>query len=253
MIGKLGRAVTPQHKRGGFWLGRYLPTVAYDIAPAYQPVLGPVKHELWGNDEISNCCYAGLAKIIAQRCALLNQPCKLTTDDVIAAYSAVTGYNPRDPSTDQGGNMLDAIRYGIEHGIGPYKFTKQARVNVLDRVELRAAIWGFGSAYVGANLPLRINEQMAGGHWYIPPHTDEKDRERSLGGHAFAYFGAERGKLAAYPWGVKIDEDDAHAESYCDESYIIMDDLWATQMRLAPNGFDYDRLMHDMTGIGAPL
>lgn len=254
MIGKLGRAVTPPGKRGTTWLGRFLQVGDYDVAPYYQDWVGKEPHQMWGNDKISNCCYAALAKIIAQRCALLNRPCLLTTDHVIAAYSAVTGYDPRDPSSDNGGQMIDAIRYGIEHGIGPYKLTKSARVNTHDRAELRAALWAFGSVYVGADLPLRIEDQDQATHWFIPKTTSERDRQRSLGGHAYPFFGAERGRVKAYPWATGIDEEDTHVEYYSDEGHVIDDPLWAEAVAagVVANGFDYERLMRDMAAIGLP-
>jgi hypothetical protein len=247
-LGRCGRVETPEHNRGALWLGRYLAPDAYDRSPPFQDWTGDVPYAWWENNHLADCTIAALAKIIEQRCRLIGEKCRLTVDDVRTAYSKATGWDPRDPSSDRGGQMRDALKVAMTNGIGPYKIDAYARVNVRDPIELRAALYAFGSVYVGADLPRRITEQRDG--WFIPSSTDARDRARSYGGHAFPIFGAEYGILHAVPWISRVLFDNRWSNAYVDEGYVLLDRLWVTQQRVAPNGFDFERLSRDLKAIG---
>lgn len=230
------------------WLGRYLTPEAYDRAPPFQDWTGDDRtYSWWDNNVLQDCTIAALAKMIEQRCRLANVKCELTVADVHAAYSKATGWDPKDPTSDRGGQMRDAIKVAMTDGIGPYKFDAVARVNVNDPIELRAALYVAGSVYVGADLPKRVTEQKD--VWSIPSRMDDRDRIRSLGGHAFLITGAEKGRYHAVPWVHAVSFDEHWRRSYVDEGYILLDRLLAANCAFEMNGFDYPRLLRDFKGI----
>jgi hypothetical protein len=250
---KLGRKTVSRFDRRTPWLARYLDARAYSAPPPLDDWTGsPRVYSALGNDRIGNCTFAALGHMIQQRCALVNAPCLLTEGHVIDAYRAASNWNGviGDPS-DDGHTMIDALLYAKHVGIGPYKIESFVRVNVYDDVEMKAAIHAFTSVYVGANLPRSINRQ--GSFWSMPDASARTpdDQPGSLGGHAFLYTGQQRGKWTAMPWTTKTTIDDSWDLTCVDEGWIVLCPLLATAMRVAPNGFNYERLRADLNAIGA--
>ncbi len=248
---KLGRSRKSRYDRRTPWLSRYLDARAYDAPPPHDDWTGPTSaYTYLGNDRVGNCTYAALGHMFQQRSALIGMSCRLTEGHVIDAYKAGTGYDG-SPETDNGGQMIDALIRAKHVGIGPYKIEAFARVNVHDDVEMKAALHAFGCVYVGASLPRRIRSQ--GASWYLPPadQRTEDDVVDSLGGHAFLYTGQQRGSWIAMPWVEKTRIDDPWSDLQVDEGWVALCPLWSSAMRVAPNGFDYQRLLRDLSAIGA--
>lgn len=248
IVGRLGRSERSTPDRKQIWLGRYLAPQSYSGSPSFDDWTGGIKYEWFKNNELGCCTITGIAHIIQQRCALIGEKCKITDDDIVRAYARVTGYDGT-PATDNGGQMCNALKYAQKYGIGPYKIGPYIRVNVHDLKELRAALHGFGSVYIGGDLPRRFAEQ--GTNWHIPKQTDARDRPRSAGGHAWMLTGYDQLRWWSMPWIEAVEFPIDWGLTYLDEGYVFLDDLWATKTRVAPNGFDYDRLMHDMQRLAA--
>lgn len=246
-IGRCGRSHVSPLNRRALWLGRYLDPHAYTAPPLYDNWTGGTRYNWFGNDTLGVCTYAALAHMFQQRCALLGITCTITPNDVIDAYKAGTGYDGT-PGTDQGGSCISALVRTKNVGIGGYRARAFARVNMRDPVEVRAAIHIAGSIYVGGALPRRIASQ--GRDWKLPMHQEAQDAPGSLGGHAWLLTGYQRGNLFALPWVDEVSIDDAWEDLYIDEGWVVLDDLWATETRLAPNGLDLSRLYHDLTKLG---
>ena len=67
---------------------------------------------MMGNDEVDDCTCAAIGHIIEQWTAYTDPaPVIMSTDQVVAAYSAFSGYVPGDPATDQGSTCLAALQY----------------------------------------------------------------------------------------------------------------------------------------------
>lgn len=76
---------------------------------AYQP-------ELDDNDTLGNCTAVGYANGARAVAALAGITINIPTSTVVTFYSDSTGYNPADPSTDQGGNELAVLLYALQKG-----------------------------------------------------------------------------------------------------------------------------------------
>ena len=86
-----------------------------------------IKSGAWGmlgNDTVGDCtcAAAGHADQIAETYGAKKKP-DVTPEAVLAAYSAITGYDPSDPNSDTGANMLDVLRYWQKTGIAGEKIT----------------------------------------------------------------------------------------------------------------------------------
>lgn len=251
-IGKLGRSGRSPHERGAFWLGQFALPQFYDAPPPFDDWTGSIEYNMFGNDRLQNCTSVGLANMFQQRCALIGEKCTITVEQVVDHYSRATGYRAGEPHTDQGGQNRDALKECRDGGLGAYgRDLIWMRVNVHDQVELRAAVHAFGSVYIGADLPKRIAEQ--GDTWFVPTKRDARDIVRSLGGHAWILTGYERDRWHSVSWRRRIVFDDFWCSTHVDEGFVVIDRTWVTKARAAPNGFDLDRLVHNMLRLGRPF
>ena len=72
---------------------------------------------IYGNDTLGDCTAAGAGHGLGiWRANAGNNDPAPTTDEVIAFYSATTGYVPGNPSTDQGGDEVTVLNYWRTNG-----------------------------------------------------------------------------------------------------------------------------------------
>src|SRR6185312_120177 len=102
-------------------------------------------------------------------------------DDIVGAYSAITGYTPSRPETDQGAVELDVLAYWQRTGIAGHQIGAYASLDVLSMDHVRCAVNLFGGVYIGAALPLSAQSQTV---WDV---VDGPSGESGTwGGHAMA-------------------------------------------------------------------
>lgn len=64
-----------------------------------------------GNDQVGDCVIAAMLHYVMAARASVGNPVTFTTQQALDLYSAITGYDPADPSTDQGTAWTDALAY----------------------------------------------------------------------------------------------------------------------------------------------
>lgn len=206
---------------------------------------------MYGNDRVGCCTLAAQAHAFQAEAANAERsPPAVNASDVLAAYAAVSGWDPNRPETDQGAQMLDVLRWMRTSGIAGYKIGAFAAVDPQNRLEMQAAIGLCGSAYVGVDLPLAAQEQTV---WDVaPPGAHDATYERgSWGGHAVSLVGYDRLHVTLITWGaVKI----ATVEwlmAYASEAYATVSDLWLRVDGVTPSGLDTTQLRRDLDAIGS--
>jgi hypothetical protein len=203
----------------------------------------------WGmmrNDELGDCTCAAAGHLIQAWTA--NHGAEVTPDDdaIVAAYSAITGYTPSDPSTDQGGVELDVLNYWRSTGIAGQKIGAYASVDALSMDHVKAAINCFGGVYLGAALPLAAQNQTI---WDVGGDGDQEPG--SWGGHAMAAVGYTPAGVVLVTWGATKFATWVWWAKYVDESYALLDDAWVNGSTPAPSGFDLAALQADLAAVGA--
>ena len=122
---------------------------------SYLSILPPVptacdwSHNIinWGmmrNDTVGDCTCAGGGHLIMGWTANASTEVIPSDTDILAAYSAITGYNPNDPNTDQGANELDVLNYWRQTGIAGHKIGAYVQLNASDIPHVKTAIYLFG-------------------------------------------------------------------------------------------------------------
>ena len=113
-----------------------VPTEVPDTVDWYSRV--PADWGMMGNDQVGDCTAAAISHAIEQWTAYTDPtPVVMSTDQVISAYSAVSGYVPGDPATDRGALCADVLRYWATTGMltpdgGPDTLTGAASVDPRD-------------------------------------------------------------------------------------------------------------------------
>jgi hypothetical protein len=195
-----------------------------------------------------NCTAAGIANLWSLNAVLVGQSEQYTDDDVIRFYSATTGYNPADSSTDQGAVELDVLNYLRRNPFGDDKLAAFASVDTHDTDLVRHAIQLFGAVYIGLSLP-RSAQAQDGGLWDVGGGPD--GAAGSWGGHCVIVtsfdFSTPTPTLECITWGGVQRMTLPFWQAYCDESYGLLTDEWRQK---APAGFDFDGLDRMLAQVG---
>ena len=138
-----------------------------------------------GNDLYGDCVFAGFAHQAMVTTKLDNpaHPAKFTTTDVLKDYSAVTGFDPANPDTDQGTIVSEGLAYwrneGIHKSSGRHKIGAYISIDPKNWDELMQAAYIFSGVGIGWNVPETIWDQ-----WDHGTPFDVVDEGASIiGGH----------------------------------------------------------------------
>lgn len=194
-------------------------------APATVDYYSRVPAAYWGmdgNDRVGDCTIATVDHTVkAWRAAAGNPDIASTTAECIAAYSAITGYDPADPDTDQGAVMQNVNNYWRKHGV--------ALAGALDKTLLFAEVdhtasalveWSieqFGSVQLGIDFPASAMDQFdAGKPW------DVVRGSRIEGGHAIPAVGYDGTYIYVVTWGQVQRMTWGFFNAYVEEAWIAL-------------------------------
>lgn len=251
MAGQLGR-LAPDPTKPRLRLGARLDRGAPAAPPLADWLSRVADWPMYGNDRIGDCTIAGAGHII-QALSTYGQGTTATVgdDDVLAAYSAVSGYDPLTGRNDNGAVMQDVLNYWRRSGIGGHRILAFAEVDVRDRTEVERAISVFGHVYIGIDMPTSAMDQFdAGRPW------DVVRRDGGLeGGHAVNVGAYSRPGAAftAVTWGRVQALTEAFWDRYVAEAWVIITPEWLSAAGTSPGGVDLYGLGEDLAELtGGP-
>lgn len=211
--------------------------------------------QMLANDRVGDCTCASAGHLIHTWTASAHAETTVTEQDVLSAYSAITGYNPADPSTDNGAVELDVLKYWQHTGVGGHRIGAYASLTMfpqLDLKDLQYAVYLFGGAYIGLALPLAIQGAT---EWIYPNHTfpnlHPAWRPGSWGGHAVPVidYDLSTDRYTCVTWGGLLQMNGAFLTNYCEEAYAIISDDYVTREKFSPAGFDINALQKDLQAV----
>jgi hypothetical protein len=196
-----------------------------------------------------NCAFASAGHLIQSWTANAGAMVVPPDADILAAYSAATGYNPADPSTDNGTVLLDALKFWQSVGISGHRIGAFVEVNPQDQDEVRAAMYLFGGIYAGVALPLSAQNQKI---WDID-HSS-KGRPNSWGGHAIPIVANTHpllimDRVQCVTWGDLKDMTWPFIHTYADELYAVVSQDWISGTQRSPSGLDMPTLIADLAKL----
>ena len=176
-------------------------------------------------------------------------PASFTGANAISDYSAVTGYNPDNPDSDQGTDVRVALKYrqntglidaaGNRHKIGIYLALEPGNTD-----HLLEALFLFGSVGIGIQFPDSAMDQFGSGKPWSVVHGAKIE-----GGH-YVPLVAERGNLVCVTWGRIQQLTLQFYMRYCDEAWAILSPEMLNADK-SPEGFDLAQLQADLNALRA--
>jgi hypothetical protein len=228
-------------------------------APASCDYSGPAMEALQNiylNNELGDCVIAGGYHVIGVETGNANggTPFIATSQQITADYSAIGGYNPNDPSTDQGCDETTALDYWSQTGFADHsKLLGYLAVDPTNQAELMSALYLFENLYFGLELPDKyVNPapSASGFTWDTAGPPDPNN------GHCIVGVGYNAHGVQIDTWGMIGTFTWAAIAKYCTTSangalYVLLsqDELTQGQTR-APNGVDWTALVADFDSIG---
>jgi hypothetical protein len=252
-LGKRTPRVDPKTLRLGDYIipGAPLPTPPASID--WDRVVPAGDWPMLGNDAAGDCTCAAAGHLIHAWTANSRAiPVVLDATKVLGEYSAITGYNPSDPSTDQGAVELDVLNHWRSHGFAGEQLAAYVAVSPRNHGHVRLALDLFGGVYVGLALPESAQRMNV---WSVPaagthPGTPWGDgTPGSWGGHAVAVLAYDRLGLTCVTWGSLKRMTWSFWDTYCDEAYALLAPDWINAVGRAPSGFDVAALRADLARL----
>ena len=164
-----------------------------------------------------------------------------TTQQVLDLYSAITGYNPQDPNSDQGANVLDVLNYWRNTGFLNHKIQAYVQINPRNTAHVKAAVDLFGAVYTGIQVPSRAQDQFSNGQPWDDINPDEIE-----GGHAIPLVAYDPNYITCVTWGAKQKISYPWLAKYMDECYAVLSTDWIAANGSAPSGFNLGQLYTDL-------
>lgn len=201
------------------------------------------------NDQLGDCVIAGGLHESQLWNAAAHKMIRVDDHAAIRNYSAITGYDPRDPDTDQGTDMQVAASYRRKTGLidadgHRHKVAAYVALNPGDVNQLYAAMWLFGAVGVGIEFPAYAMDQF---NTRTPWHV-QKSNAKIEGGHYIPAV-ARGGNLATVvTWGRTLAMTEGFYARYCDEALVYLSTEMLTN-GVSLEGFKVAALRDDLKAI----
>ena len=209
----------------------------------------------WGmmdNDQIGDCTCAAAGHLMMEWTTNARKKTFVPGDkQIVAAYSAITGYNPKTGANDNGAAEIDVLNYWRQQGIAGHKITAFVATEPANHTHIMDAVWIFGGCYIGLQLPKTAQAQTQNHQpWSVPPQGVKGDgAPGSWGGHAVPVMAYDSRGLTVITWGATQTMTWGFWEAYCEEAYAIISNDFLTGGRQAPNGFNLAQLQADLADL----
>ncbi len=204
--------------------------------------------QMLGNDNYGDCVWAGAGH---ETISWNNEAKKTVIFDnkgVLSDYSAVTGFNPNDPNSDQGTDMQVAASYrkktgvidadGVRHKVGAY-----VAITPGNSTEIKEAIYLFGAVGIGFQFPdYAMDEFNTGQTWHL------KTGGTIDGGHYVPAVGYSSRYIYVITWGKLQKMTWGFFKRYCDEAIAYLSPEFLTNSK-SLEGFDISALQADLNQL----
>jgi hypothetical protein len=237
--------------RLGSYLKHSLPTGPASVD--YMAKGGTPLKDVYGNDALGDCVIAGYYHLLALLTGnATGVPFHALLAQIVAAYRAIGGYVPGDPSTDQGCDEQTALNWFMAHAAADgSKALGWLKVDARNKAEVQAALWLFENLFFGIELPdawLNPFPEADGYVWDVGAPDPNN-------GHCIIGGGYDATGVKVDSWGlfgtVTYDAIAALCSGGTGELYVVLNpDQVAKGQAKAPNGVDWTSLIADFDSFG---
>ena len=212
---------------------------------------------VYENDVLGDCVIAGGYHIVGVATGnATGTPFVASTAQITADYSAIGGYVPGDPSTDNGCDEQTALNYWTQHGFANgTKLVGWMAVDATNMQEVMAAMYLFENLYFGIELP----------DAWVTPFPSSPGFVWDVGtpdpnnGHCIMGVGYNAQGVQIDSWGMIGTVTWAAVAALCagaggGELYVMLSpDQLAKGQTKAPNGFNWTQLATDFNAMGGKV
>jgi hypothetical protein len=205
------------------------------------------------NDRIGDCVIAMILHSVEDfHLDAGTMPPAFTDQDAISIYSAITGYNPADPSTDQGTDETAAMKYwespGLKTSDGQtHSILATVAVNPGNLNECRIAIDEFVDLQIGVALPKTAQGQT---EWTVVGDGKTGDSAPgSWGGHGIPYREYDPETFTCVTWGAELLLTASFHEDYAQEAHVVVTREMLNNQGVGPSGVAWDELIADIKAL----
>lgn len=204
------------------------------------------------NDQLGDCTCAGVyhADQVWSQASCGTTP-TFPDSDVEALYHSACGYDPSNPSTDQGGIEQDVLTYVMNTGFitpaGTKKIAAFLEVDPRNLDDVRATIWECGVSYIGFNVPAFLMANGPPAVWDVNPSGDNS----IVGGHCvvLAGYSSTDQTFKLISWGQVFAMTQAFFSQFTDETYAIASPDWIAATGNSPAGMTLQQLEQQMAAL----
>lgn len=197
-----------------------LPRISVPDDFGHDTQIGPREWGMLGNDEVGDCVFAGAGhETMILTAQGSGSPTDFSTVNTLADYSAVTGYVPGRPATDQGTIVREAMRFRRKHGVldangERHKIGAYLRLDVTDLEQLYVATYLFSAVGIGIEFPRSAMQQFNRHEpWDVVPDSPIES------GH---YIPSVARPLTIVTWAAEHSMTEAFYERYADEAWAFV-------------------------------
>lgn len=216
----------------------------YDAQNSY----GVDEWGMMGNDRYGDCVFAGAAHETMLWNRAAGREVTFSDESVLSDYSAVTGFSPDDPESDQGTDVHAALKYRVATGIVDadgerHKLGAYLALDTSNLRELLVASYLFEAVAVCWNLPESAQEQFSARRMWSYVHNSPIE-----GGH-YTVLNAKRRHLETVTWARSVAFDSAFMEHYLSAAYALLSPEALDGSGVTPEGLDLAALKADLAQV----
>ena len=210
--------------------------------------------QMYGNDSLGDCVIAGGYHIVGVETGNAGKQFIATQKQILADYSAIGGYVPNDPSTDNGCDEPTALNYWQNHGFADgTKILGWLAVDPSNLTQVQQVLWLFENLMFGVELPdawVNPFPSASGFSWGVAGTPDPEN------GHCFVGAGYNSAGVQIDTWAMVGTITWAALQKYCASSaggelyVMITPEQLAKGQTKAPNGFAWSDLITDFNTLG---
>ena len=260
--------VLPKAKYAGrvLQLSDYTASLAPTPSKVYLEYKVPLQlWEMLGNDSVGDCEIARIAHMLMLFTAHTGKMVTPTLAEVMAAYSAISGYDPLQTQpdgsnpTDVGCNTEDVLEYWRTTGIAGHKILAWVKTAPTQEA-IKQAIYLFGGAALDIAVYQWMMDQFSGHQPWDTPALAARPWWKKiiepvsaaplLGYHAVPFFGFGSDGITGVTWGALQSMGWPTALSIMQNNYAVITQDWidaATEK--TPSGFDLAQLQADLAAL----
>jgi hypothetical protein len=221
-----------------------------------------VLSQMYLNDQLGDCVIAELGHTAGVMTGNANGSAGaaiFTDAQITALYSAIGGYVPGDPSTDNGCVITDALAYWATKGLlpdGSHKIAGYLAIDGTDKQEVQTAVEIFENLDFGIELPDKWVSPMPSSSGFVWDVAGAADPDN---GHSVLGFSYDELGVLPSTWGMVGHITWAAIAEYTEQqnggelyTVISQDQLSKAQAR-TPRGIDWTQMVADFESLGGSV